>query len=205
MLALNLADVRTLERRGRRVRTGIWKLPTPDRILARAEGLVGDTQGDRSVHGGRHKAVYAYASEDSRWWGERLGRALEPGSFGENLTTAGVDVSGAVVGERWRVGGALLEVSEPRLPCWKLGARLGDPRLPKRFAAAGRPGAYLRVLAEGEVGAGDAVELVERPGHGVTVALLSEARLRDRSLAPRLLAATSLSPAWREWAESAAA
>jgi MOSC domain-containing protein YiiM len=109
--------------------------------------------------------------------------------FGENLTTEGVDVSGAVVGERWRVGTVELEVCQPRIPCFKLGIRFGDPLMVRRFGEASRPGAYLRILREGELGAGDAIEVLDRPGHGVTVALVSAAILLDDSL--RAQAATA--------------
>ena len=125
-------------------------------------GLHGDVQADRTVHGGADKAVYAYAREDTEWWEGELGRPLEHGAFGENLTLRGVALarthrgaSEALVGERWRIGSVLLEVSEPRLPCWKLGARMGDPTMVKRFAKALRTGTYLRVIEAGELGAGD--------------------------------------------------
>ena len=205
VLSLNLADVRTIERGGKPVQTGIWKLPAPGRVHAGREGLAGDVQSDRRVHGGPDQAVYSYAREDIDWWESELGRDLEDGTFGENLTLRGVDVTGARVGERWRVGDALLEVSAPRIPCWKLGVRMGDPRFVKRFARALRPGAYLRVAEEGAIAAGDRVEVVERPGHGVTVALVAKAYLADRSLAPRLLEAPALGDGWRRWAADRAA
>lgn len=205
ILSVNLADVRAVLRQGGRVPTGIWKLPASGPVTATRNGLGGDTQADPSVHGGPDKAVYAYAREDTDWWEGELGRALEHGAFGENLTLRGVDVSGARVGELWRVGTTLLEVSEPRLPCWKLGARMGDPKFVKRFAKALRPGAYLRVLEDGELAAGDAVELVDRPDHDVTMRLVAEAVLADHGLAPRLLVAPRLSAQYRKWAEESAA
>jgi MOSC domain-containing protein YiiM len=205
VLSVNLAEVRTIERRGEPVQTGIWKLPAEGRVHAGREGLVGDVQADRRVHGGPDMAVYSYAREDSDWWESELGRPLEHGTFGENLTLRSVDVNHAPVGERWRVGEALLEVSAPRIPCWKLGVKMGDPRFVKRFAKALRPGAYLRVVEEGRLGAGDAVELVERPGHAVTVGLIAEAYLADHSLAPRLLEAPGLPDGWRDWASARAA
>ena len=166
----------------------------------RGVNVAGDDQADRSVHGGEHKAVYAYAWEDTLWWQEQLSRELEPGNFGENLTLSGVDVSGAVVGERWRVGSALLEVSEPRFPCFKLGLRMGDPKFVKRFAAARRTGTYLRIVEEGDVRASDPIEIIERPDHGVTIGLFAEAYLGDHSLAARLLNAPQVSPEWHAWA-----
>jgi MOSC domain-containing protein YiiM len=205
VLSLNLADVRTIERRGEPVKTGIWKLPAEGRVRAGREGLAGDVQADRQVHGGPDMAIYSYAREDIDWWEAELGRSLEHGTFGENLTLCGVDVTEARVGERWRVSGTLLEVSAPRIPCWKLGVRMGDPLFVKRFAKALRPGAYLRVVEEETIAAGDAVEQVELPDHGVSVGLIAKAYLADHSLAPRLLDAPALPDPWREWASRRAA
>ena len=204
LLAVNVAVPREIKRRGRPVRTGIWKFPVEGRVRVRGVNVEGDEQADRSVHGGPDKAVYAYAREDYDWWEGELGRVMDPGTFGENLTVAGMGVSRAEVGERWRVGGALLEVSEPRLPCWKLGVKMDDPRFLKRFSKALRPGAYLRIVEEGELGAGDPIDLVERPGHGITMELLARAYLADHELAPEILAAPALSDGWREWAQKAA-
>ncbi len=129
-----------------------------------------------------------------------MGRDLGPGAFGENLTTEGVDVSGAVLGERWRIGTTLLEVVQPRLPCAKLGLKMGDPTFVRRFGRASRPGAYLKVLEEGELGAGDALEvdLAGRPGHGVSVRLVSDAILVDHGRIPAALAAPQLVDKLRE-------
>ena len=166
--------------------------------------LVGDDQADRTVHGGPDKAVYAYAAEETELWEAELGRSLGPSPLGENLTVRGLSVSGAVIGERWTVGSALIEVSQPRLPCFKLGLRIGDPRFPKRFAAAGRPGAYLRVLEEGEIGADDSIRVLSRPAHGVTSALVSHAILRDPTALAVALRATELPADWRAWMEERA-
>lgn len=186
------------------VQTGIWKLPVDGRVAVRGVNVEGDDQGDRSLHGGPHKAVYAYAREDiDRWEGE-LGRSLPNGVFGENLTVRGVDVTGAVIGERWRAGSVLLEVSEPRFPCWKLGVRFKDPKMLKRFAAARRPGAYLRIVEEGHLAAGDPVEVGDRPDHGLTIAAFAHAYLEDRSQLPRLLI-PEVSSAWHEWIREQAA
>jgi MOSC domain-containing protein YiiM len=169
-------------RRGRPLMSAIGKAPVDGRVRVAGVNVDGDDQADRRVHGGPDKAVYAYASEDASWWAEQLGRDVDPGAFGENLTTAGVDVSGAVVGERWRIGSVELEVSQPRIPCAKLGLRFGDPMMVKRFALARRPGAYLRIVREGELGAGDPIEVGPRPAHGITVRLVSEAILHDERL-----------------------
>ena len=155
LLAVNVGAVRQIELAGQARTTAIWKLPVSGRVAVRGVNLVGDDQADRHAHGGPDKAVYAYAREDYAWWERQLDRTLDPGMFGENLTTERIDLTDALVGERWRVGSAVLQVTSPRVPCWKLGVRMGDPRFPARFAAAGRPGAYLAILEEGEIGAGD--------------------------------------------------
>lgn len=177
VLSVNVGAVRPVEHRGRRAATGIWKAPAAGRVAARGVNLEGDDQGNRRAHGGPDKAVYAYAAEDYAWWEGELGRELAPGTFGENLTLEGVDLGAAVAGERWLVGTAVLEVSQPRTPCWKLGLRMGDDEFPARFAAARRTGTYLRIAREGDVGAGDQVIRFHRPDHGVTIAALAEARL----------------------------
>jgi MOSC domain-containing protein YiiM len=204
VLSVNVAEIREIPRGGEMVRTGIWKVPVAGRVAVRGVNVEGDEQADRSVHGGPDKALYAYAREDTRWWERELRQDLPHGVFGENLTLRGVDVTGALIGERWRIGSVLLEVSEPRFPCWKLGARFGDPRMLKRFAAAGRPGAYLRIAEEGELAAGDAVEIVERPGHGLTIGAFSHAYLTDRSQLSRLLI-PEVSEQWRAWVRERAA
>jgi MOSC domain-containing protein YiiM len=168
-------------RRGRPLMSAIGKQPVGARVRVAGVNLVGDDQADRRVHGGPDKAVYAYAAEDAAWWAAELGREVPPGMFGENLTTEELDVSGAVVGERWLLGSVELEVCQPRLPCAKLGLRFGDPLMVKRFAEAERPGAYLRIVREGELGAGDAIEVSTRPEHGVTVAQVSRALLLDET------------------------
>lgn len=184
--------------RGQTVGSGIVKSPVGGRVAVRGVNLDGDAQADWRVHGGPDKAVYAYAREDGDWWAAELEREIPDGMFGENLTTRGVDCSGAVIGERWRIGTTELEVCQPRLPCFKLGLRFGDQRMLKRFAQASRPGAYFRIVREGDIGTGDAIEVVDRPDHGVTVAFVSDAFLRDRSLLPRALAAPQLAAGLRE-------
>ncbi len=197
LLSVNVGRPRPIPYRGKQVMTGIFKEPVAGRVAARGTGLEGDEQANPKVHGGFDKAVYAYAREDYEWWEEELSRALEPGTFGENLTTLGLDLNGALVGERWRVGSALLEVSEPRFPCFKLGHRMGTQRFVKRFAAARRTGTYLRIIEEGDLGAGDAIEVASRPEHGVTIGLFADARLGDPDRMVELLAAEQLSAEWR--------
>lgn len=141
--------------------------------------LAGDDQADRRVHGGRHKAVYAYAMEDYRWWSQELGVELGAGTFGENLTVEGFDVNAAWVGERWRIGTSVLEVSEPRMPCFKLGIRMDTPDFVDLFGMVGRFGSYLRIVEEGTVTAGDTVELVSRPDERLSVVELAQSRGTD--------------------------
>jgi len=198
--SVNVGVLRTISFRGSPVTTGIWKVPVSGPIRARGVNLAGDDQADRSVHGGADKAIYAYAQEDLSWWTVELGQIIPAGTFGENLTTAGIDVTNAVVGERWAVGSAVLEVSQPRTPCYKLGIRMADQRFPPRFAAAGRPGAYLRIVTEGDIAAGDDIRVLSRPGHGVSVGLVERAYHADRSLVPRLLDAPELAGGWLDWA-----
>jgi MOSC domain-containing protein YiiM len=192
-------------RRGRPVLSAIGKAPVAGRVRVAGVNVEGDEQGDRRAHGGPDKAVYAYAAEDAAWWAEELGRELPPGMFGENLTTAGLDVTGAVIGERWRAGGVELEVCQPRIPCFKLAARFGDPLMVKRFAQAGRPGAYLRIVREGELAAGDPIDVLSRPGHGVTVAFVSAAILLDEELLGAAAAAPELPERLAAWMRERAA
>jgi MOSC domain-containing protein YiiM len=150
-------------------RSGIDKKPVSGRVRVHELGLDGDVQVNRKHHGGEGQAVYAYAQEDAEHWMAELGRELPPGRFGENLRTSGLDLRNAVLGERWRIGTALFEVTAWRTPCANFARFWGVPDLVKRFAAHGATGAYLRVLETGAIGAGDAVEVVFRPGHGITV------------------------------------
>ncbi|MGW0929318.1 MOSC domain-containing protein [Streptomyces sp. NPDC002644] len=178
--------------------TGIDKRPVdgPVRVFAPgpkgagASGMTGDAVCHTRHHGGDDQAVYAYAREDLDEWERDLGRPLRSGVFGENLTVSGLDVSGARVGERWRVGPeVVLQVTSPRIPCGTFQGHMGEPQWVKRFTAKGAPGAYFRVLTPGEIRAGDAVEVIHRPDHDVTVALVFRALMVERSLLPRLLEA----------------
>lgn len=198
--SINVGRPRLIMINGQPVKTAIYKSPVEGPVHAGPEGLEPDRQADLSVHGGIDKAVYAYSVDDYLWWGEQLGRELTPGEFGENLTVAGIDLASTRIGERWHAGEALLEVSEPRQPCSKLGAKMGDPRFIKRFAKAMRHGAYLRVIEAGPLERGDPIEVIDRPDHDVTIELLGRIVFEDRSLAARALQAPALSPGWREWA-----
>jgi MOSC domain-containing protein YiiM len=200
LLSVNVGAPREIEWLGRLEATSIWKSPVDGRVPVRGVNVVGDDQTDREVHGGPDKAVYAYAREDLDWWERELGRELVHGNFGENLTVFGVDVTGAVVGERWEVGSTVLEVAQPRIPCWKLGARMEDASFPVHFAAAGRPGAYLRIVEEGEIGAGDEVRVGAKPEHGVTAGDVARIYHQERGRCALLLEVPELAEGWREWA-----
>ncbi|MBT2503501.1 MOSC domain-containing protein [Curtobacterium sp. ISL-83] len=150
--------------------TAIDKRPVDGAVRVRPLGLHADVQADRKHHGGEDQAVYAYADEDAAHFAEMLDRDIPPGLFGENLRTTGIDVTGAVTGERWRIGETLeLEVTIPRIPCGTFARRMRLDKWVKRFAAEGRPGAYLRVVRSGPVAAGDPVVITHRPEHGVTI------------------------------------
>jgi MOSC domain-containing protein YiiM len=198
--SVNVGRPRELLHQGKRVTSAIWKSPVQEPVAARGVNLDGDDQADREVHGGTDKAVYSYALEDLGFWERELGHSIEPGTFGENLTTSGINVTGAVVGERWEIGTVVLEVSQPRAPCWKLGMRMEDPGFPKRFTKAGRPGAYLRIVREGTLAAGDRIQVAHRPGHGLTVGDVFRIFTRERHLAERLLSIPELAESWHEWA-----
>lgn len=189
--------------------TGIDKRPVDGPVAVTAPGprgtgavgLAGDRVYDVKHHGGRDQAVYAYAREDLDRWEAELGRPLANGSFGENLTTAGLDVNGALIGERWRVGpDVVLEVSCPRIPCETFQGWLGREGWVKRFTRAALPGAFLRVIEPGDIRAADPVEIVHRPGHDVTVALAFRAVTLEPELLPRLLAADALPEEGKELA-----
>ena len=180
LISVNAGRPAELDTGRRTLRSAIVKQPLAGPVRLRSTGLDGDEQADRENHGGPYKAAYAYAREDQAWWAGELGREVPPALFGETLTTDGLDVNGAEIGERWRVGTAEVTVSGPRVPCNKLAARVGDPLFVRRFTLAGRPGAYLTVVTEGDVRAGDAIEVLERPGHGVSVATWFTIALLDR-------------------------
>ena len=201
VLSVNVGRPREFDYNGRPAKSAIWKSPVAGRIAARGVNLEGDDQADRKAHGGPDKSVYAYAIEDMRWWEEKLGRSLQYGEFGENLTTEGVAVNDALVGERWAIGTAIFEVSEPRIPCWRLGVRMNDQLFPRRFTDALRPGTYLRIIVEGAVGAGDGIRIIERPAHDLTVRDIFRIYTRDREEAERLLAVPRISESWRGWAQ----
>jgi MOSC domain-containing protein YiiM len=200
VISVNVGQPRDVELNGEVRQTAIFKAPVAGRVAIADGHVAGDLQASQVDHSGPDKAVYAYSREDLDFWAGELGRDVEDGFVGENLTIAGYGVSRAVVGERWRIGTAEFEVAQPRIPCWKLGVRAGDPMMTRRFEKADRPGAYLRILTEGDVGAGDGVEVLSRPGHGFTVADASHIYFHDRSSAARLLEIPELAPTLKNWA-----
>jgi MOSC domain-containing protein YiiM len=176
--------------------TGIDKVPSVGAIEVREpdgeglSGLAGDTICDTKAHGGRYQAVYAYALEDYQWWGEHYGLSVRPGYFGENLTTEGVNVTNAEIGELWKVGSELeLMVTSPRIPCSTFQVWMGRRGWIKTFTREGRPGTYLRVHRGGTVSSEDALTVVRKPGHGVTIGLVFQALTSNPSLLTSLLPA----------------
>lgn len=199
VVSVNIGLPKDEEWAGRLRRTAIRKHQVAGPAEVHTRGLVGDQVADTTHHGGVYKAVYAFAQEDLELWGGRLGAPVAPGVFGENLTTRGIDVNEALLGERWRIGTVLLEVIEVRIPCsvfknWLGVSGFDNTAWVKRFAAEGRPGPYLRVLEEGTMRAGDQIGVEHRPDHGVSVSTLFKALTTDRWLLPRLLEVDRLPP-----------
>jgi MOSC domain-containing protein YiiM len=177
-------------------RTGIDKRPVAGPVTVEFLGLDGDEYADKQHHGGPDQAVYAYAREDLDWWASHIHRELRNGLFGENITTARLDISGALIGETWRLGTAVVQVTAPRIPCVTFQSWLGEEHWVKRFARAGRPGAYLRVLAQGLVSSGDEARVLDRPACRVTVAESMRAFYGDQEIMRRLLAVEGRGCKW---------
>lgn len=181
LISVNVGRPRLVMSRGRTVSTGIFKEPVGGRIFLRELNLDGDRQADLTVHGGTSKAVYVYPAEHYQYWQEQLpGMNLPWGMFGENFTTEGFDELGVRIGDRFRIGSAEVMVTEPRMPCYKLGIKFGRADIIKRFLASGRTGFYFAVTQEGEVGAGDPVEMVARDEHNITVADITRLYVHDK-------------------------
>jgi len=202
VVSVNTGQARDAEWAGRLKRTAIDKRPAAGPVAVGRLGLAGDEQADKVDHGGYEQALYAYAREDLDWWVERVGRELPSGTFGENITTSGLDITGAVIGEVWRLGSAVVQVTSPRIPCVVFAGWMDERRWLKRFGDAGRTGAYLRVLEEGRVGAGDRVEVLSRPATRVTIAESVRAYYGDVDLMRRLLLVEGRSSKWDEIAQS---
>jgi MOSC domain-containing protein YiiM len=206
LLSVNVATPVAAHWAGDLGRTAIHKKPVVGPVRAEAMGLQGDQVADTRHHGGVDQAVYAFAREDLDLWASRLGGDIPNGGFGENLTTEGIDLNEALIGDRWRIGTATFEVASVRIPCnvfkgW-LGASGYDAKgWLKRFTAEGRPGPYLRVVEPGQISAGDGLDVVGSPDHDVTVGLMFRALTTERSLLPKLLAAPALPAGARRQAE----
>jgi MOSC domain-containing protein YiiM len=196
VIAVNTGPEADLVVGGKPARTGIDKRPAALPVQVSRLGLAGDEFADKENHGGAEQAVYAYAREDLDWWTERLGRELRNGMFGENITTAGLDITGGLIGETWRIGTAVVQITSPRIPCITFQSWMDERYWVKRFAAAGRPGAYLRVLAEGAVSAGDIAEVIGRPAERVTVAESMRAFYGDQHVMRRLLRVAGRGEKW---------
>jgi MOSC domain-containing protein YiiM len=196
VISVNVGTEADMAVGGKPARTAIDKRPAAGPVRVGKLGLDGDEVADKENHGGEEQAVYAYAREDLDWWVERLGRELRNGQFGENITTAGLDISAAVIGERWRIGTAVVQITSPRIPCATFQSWLDEEHWVRRFAAACRPGAYLRVLQPGTVGAGDQAQVLGRPEVRVTVAESMCAFYGDHDLMHRLLAVQGRGGKW---------
>jgi MOSC domain-containing protein YiiM len=201
VLSVSTGRAAAVDWAGRLKRTAIDKRPANGPVAVAPLGMAGDEQADTANHGGADQAVYVYAREDLDWWEPRLGRELRDGMFGENITSAGIDVTGSVMGERWRLGTAVVEVTTPRIPCSVFRGWMAERGWVRQFAEARRPGAYLRVIRPGAVEAGDTVELLARPFASVTMAEAMHAYYtRDPELIMRILRVPGHAAKWDEFA-----
>jgi MOSC domain-containing protein YiiM len=200
LVSVNVGQPREVDTPRGIVLTSIFKSPVKGRVAVRGNNVAGDRQSDLTVHGGPNKAIYAYAWEHYTYWSGALGRQLTPGSFGENLTTEGLLETDVQIGAHYRVGSAVLRVTQPRMPCYKLALRFELPTMVKLFWKSGLSGIYFGVVEEGEIEAGDSIELLEGGAAGVTIAdvvRVYKGEDRDGDLVERVLAAP-LSGSWRQ-------
>ncbi|MFM1825820.1 MAG: hypothetical protein RLZZ37_455 [Actinomycetota bacterium] len=186
-------------------KTGIDKRPKLGRVAIENDGVEGDFVLDTKNHGGKDQAVYAYAREDADWWEKEIGLEIANGRFGENLTTIGVDVTNAIVGEIWHIGTTVLQVTMPRIPCKVFQGFWQRPNLIKEFTQAQRPGAYLRIIQEGYVSAGDEIAITDVPNHGITIKDLYAAKSGERSKIKEIINVEGLAPKFKDWSEKIAA
>ena len=206
ILSINVTSVvHQGEWTGSEGRTGIDKRSVAGAIEFKNNGVIGDRVIDTKVHGGYDQAVYAYAREDALWWEKEINEEIPAGRFGENLTTEGIDVNAALVGEQWKIGSVILEVSQPRIPCRVFAGFWKRATLIKDFTQAGRPGAYLRIIQEGTAQAGDAIEVIFKPDHAVSIGDLFLAKSGERSKIDEIKVVPQLSNEFKEWAEKIAA
>ncbi len=200
VISINVGPVREVMHNGRPTRTAIWKSPVTGSVALRDNAVEGDSIANLDNHGGPHKAVYAYAVEDSRWWRSEHRRVVLPGAMGENLTVEGIDVSAAQVGDRWSVGSAVLEVAGPRTPCFKLGLRHDDQDIVEEFRNSLRWGAYLRIITEGAVSAGDEVVVSAESEPTMSVSDVALIYNREPERAAELLDVPRIAPEWIRFA-----
>ena len=203
VLSINIAaKVHEGDWTGSEGKTGIDKRSVTGAITFAQEQVANDVIVDRQAHGGYDQAVYAYAREDADWWENEIGISIDNGRFGENLTTLGIDVNAAVIGEQWEIGSVILEVSQPRIPCRVFAGFWQRPTLIKEFMAAGKPGTYLRIIQEGEITAGDEIKVIKVPEHGVTIADICAAKNGERSKVREIAQVQELSTKYQEWAKN---
>jgi MOSC domain-containing protein YiiM len=206
VLSINITSVvHQGEWTGSEGRTGIDKRSVTGAIEFKNNGVVGDRVIDTNVHGGYEQAVYAYAREDAQWWEREINEEIHAGRFGENLTTEGIDVNAAIIGEQWKIGSVILEVSQPRIPCRVFAGFWKRATLIKDFTQAGRPGTYLRIIQEGTAQAGDAIEVIFKPDHTISISDLFAAKSGERSKINEIKDVTYLSTEFKEWSQKIAA
>jgi MOSC domain-containing protein YiiM len=206
VLSINITSVvHQGEWTGSEGRTGIDKRSVTDAIEFKNNGVVGDRVIDTNVHGGYEQAVYAYAREDAQWWEREINEEIPAGRFGENLTTEGIDVNAAIIGEQWKIGSVILEVSQPRIPCRVFAGFWKRATLIKDFTQAGRPGTYLRIIQEGTAQAGDSIEVIFKPDHTISISDLFAAKSGERSKINEIKDVTYLSTEFKEWSQKIAA
>src|SRR5262245_10932959 len=201
LLSVNVGLPRDIEWKGRTVHTGIWKNPVRGRCRVRRLNLDGDGQGDVAGHGGEQRAIFVYQIESYRYWQEQLKRTdFVHGQFGENFTIEGLSDDATCIGDRYQIGSALFEVTQPRVTCYRVGIRMNEPRMPALLTSSGRPGFYFRVLQEGDAGAGDEIVKIGEAKERMTVAEIN-ALLYSPDHSPdqleRALQIEALSPGWR--------
>ncbi|MEI7475846.1 MAG: MOSC domain-containing protein [Actinomycetes bacterium] len=206
VLSINITSVvHQGEWTGSEGRTGIDKRSVTGAIEFKNDGVVGDRIIDTNAHGGYDQAVYAYAREDAQWWEREINEEIPAGRFGENLTTEGIDVNAAIIGEQWKIGSVILEVSQPRIPCRVFAGFWKRATLIKDFTQAGRPGTYLRIIQEGTAQAGDLIEVIFKPDHTISISDLFAAKSGERSKINEIKDVTYLSTEFKEWSQKIAA
>jgi len=206
VLSINITSVvHQGEWTGSEGRTGIDKRSVTGAIEFKNNGVVGDRVIDTNVHGGYEQAVYAYAREDAQWWEREIDEEIPAGRFGENLTTEGIDVNAAIIGEQWKIGSVILEVSQPRIPCRVFAGFWKRATLIKDFTQAGRPGTYLRIIQEGTAQAGDSIEVIFKPDHTISISDLFAAKSGERSKINQIKDVAYLSTEFKEWSQKIAA